>query len=305
MDPVLACGHLVPAEELRVPQSYPGCGGPNPSPADSHPGEIGPQIWAGRPGWTRLAMRHTVTSTGARVGAGSAWALRWAGEEGHGVVASAEAAKVVSDQVLVDRLRSTASVGGRADLCRPGPPVVVGHAQVGPPARDLGRLRGGRDAETWLGVLEGLDCFEGRSSLRTYVFTILVNRAKTKGVREHRTVPLSASSSEDGTVGPVVDPDRFQGPDGAYPGHWTSAGQPPDWHQPENRVVARETMSLVEQALEGLPERQRIVVTLRDVQGLSSDEACGILNLTAVNQRMLLHRGRSVLRAVLEDYYRA
>lgn len=209
-----------------------------------------------------------------------------------------------ADEMLVERLRS-GDEQTFVDLVRRWSPGMLRlarhHVSSDASAEDVVQ-------EAWLGVLEGLDRFEGRSSLRTYVFTILVNRAKTRGVREHRTVPmpavLSGSPSDDGSGGPVVDPDRFQGPDGDYPGHWTSTGQPQAWQQPENRAVARETMSLVEQALDGLPERQRIVVTLRDVHGLSSDEVCGLLDLTAVNQRMLLHRGRSALRTVLEGYYR-
>ncbi len=217
---------------------------------------------------------------------------------------SAHGAGVVSDRTLVDRLRA-GDEQTFIDLVRRWSPGMLRLAR-----RHVASDASAEDVvqEAWLGAIEGLDRFEGRSSLRTYVFTILVNRAKTRGVREHRTVPLSAAggwSSGDGTAGPVVDPDRFQGADGAYPGHWTSAGQPQHWHQPEHRAVARETLSLVERALDDLPERQRAVVTLRDVHGLSSDEVCGILNLTAVNQRMLLHRGRSALRAVLEDYYRA
>lgn len=215
-------------------------------------------------------------------------------------MASTEAARVGADEALVDRLRS-GDEQTFVDLVRRWSPGML----------RLARHHVGSDAsaedvvqEAWLGVLEGLHRFEGRSSLRTYVFTILVNRAKTRGVREHRTVPLPTAPSDDGSAGPVVDPDRFQGPDGDYPGHWTSAGQPQAWQQPENRAVARETMSLVERALDDLPERQRIVVTLRDVHGLSSDEVCGILHLSAVNQRMLLHRGRSALRTVLEAYYR-
>lgn len=206
----------------------------------------------------------------------------------------------VSDQELVDRLRS-GDEQTFVDLVRRWSPSMLRLAR-----RHVGSEASAEDVvqEAWLGVLEGLDRFEGRSSLRTYVFTILVNRAKTRGVREHRTVPVPAAASDDSSTGPVVDPGRFQGPDGDYPGHWTSAGQPQAWQQPENRIVARETMSEVERALDALPERQRIVVILRDVQGLSSDEVCGILQVTAVNQRMLLHRGRSALRAVLEDYYR-
>ncbi len=211
---------------------------------------------------------------------------------------SAHAPGAVTDQALVERLRA-GDEQTFIDLVRRWSPSMLRlarhHVASEASAEDVVQ-------EAWLGVLEGLDRFEGRSSLRTYVFTILVNRAKTRGVREHRTVPVMVA--DESSDGPVVDPDRFQGPDGAYPGHWTSAGQPQAWHQPENRVVARETMSLVERALDALPERQRIVVTLRDVQGLTSEEVCTILQVTAVNQRMLLHRGRSALRAVLEDYYR-
>ncbi len=215
-------------------------------------------------------------------------------------MASAEAARVTSDDVLVDRLRS-GDEQSFVDLVRRWSPAMLRLAR-----RHVASDASAEDVvqEAWLGVLEGLHRFEGRSSLRTYVFTILVNRAKTRGVREHRAVPLPMTSSDDGPADPVVDPARFQGPDGRYPGHWTSAGQPQAWQQPETRAVATETMSLVQRALADLPERQRIVVTLRDVHGLSSEEVCGILELTAVNQRMLLHRGRSALRSVLEDYYR-
>jgi len=215
-------------------------------------------------------------------------------------VASAEAARATSDQALVQLLRA-GDEQTFVDLVRRWSPGMLRlarhHVASDATAEDVVQ-------ETWLGVLEALDRFEGRSTLRTYVFTILVNRAKTRGVREHRTVPMSVTTTDDGGTGPVVDPDRFQGPDGDYPGHWISTRAPQAWQQPESRAVAAETMSLVERALHGLPERQRIVVTLRDVHGLSSDEVCGIMQVTAVNQRMLLHRGRSALRAALEDYYR-
>ncbi|MEO7981922.1 MAG: RNA polymerase sigma factor [Sporichthyaceae bacterium] len=159
--------------------------------------------------------------------------------------------------------------------------------------------------ETWLAVVRGLAGFEGRSSLRTWVFRILTNLAKTRGVREARTVPMS-SWGPDSDEPRTVDPDRFRGKGDAYPGHWTPLGSPARWEPgPEQSAVAAETRRLLADALHGLPERQRTVVTLRDVHGLDSDEVCGLLAVTAANQRVLLHRGRAKLRTVLEHYYRS
>jgi RNA polymerase sigma-70 factor (ECF subfamily) len=157
--------------------------------------------------------------------------------------------------------------------------------------------------DAWLGVLTGLPRFEGRSSLRTWTFAILVNRAKSRGVRESRTV-AAPSAADDGGDQPTVDPARFQGPDGAYPGHWTSTGEPVAWQQPERRALGYEAITLVERALDNLPPRQRAVVTMRDVHGVSADEACAVLEISAENQRVLLHRGRAALRTALEAYYR-
>ena len=155
--------------------------------------------------------------------------------------------------------------------------------------------------ETWLGVLRGIAAFEGRSSVRTWVYRILLNRARTRGVRDARTVPAGTLAPEDG--GPTVDPRRFRGPEDPYPGHWRS--HPPAWPSPEDRVVAGETRRRLAVALAGLPARQRIVVTLRDVEGYGSDEVCELLELSAANQRVLLHRGRAALRAALETYLTA
>src|SRR5829696_803717 len=156
--------------------------------------------------------------------------------------------------------------------------------------------------ETWLAVIRGLDGFEGRSSLRTWVFRILTNLAKTHGVREARSVPMS---SADGS-GPTVDPQRFRPADDELPHNWTPLGAPVQWQAgPEQAAVAGETRRFLGAALQDLPDRQRAVVTLRDVHGMSSDEVCATLDLTAANQRVLLHRGRARLRTVLEDYYRA
>jgi RNA polymerase sigma-70 factor (ECF subfamily) len=158
--------------------------------------------------------------------------------------------------------------------------------------------------DAWLGVVRGLATFEGRSTLRTWVFTILVNRARTRGSREARSIPLSSLARDDD--GPTVDPARFRGPEDPFPGGWTPTGVPPRWDaQPEARVLAGEAVRLLGAALTQLPPRQRVVVTLRDVQGLTSEEACEALGITAQNQRVLLHRGRAALRQALEDYYRS
>jgi RNA polymerase sigma-70 factor (ECF subfamily) len=161
--------------------------------------------------------------------------------------------------------------------------------------------------ETWLGVLVGIDRFEGRSSLRTWAFSILVNRARTHGVREARSVALSQLGRPDADGDcRSVDPDRFQGPDGEYPGHWTSVGAPVAWeNDPERGALAQEVRATLEAALETLPPRQRAAVTLRDVLGFGSDEACAALAVTPENQRVLLHRGRAALRTALAEYYRS
>lgn len=153
--------------------------------------------------------------------------------------------------------------------------------------------------DTWLAVLRGIDGFEGRSSLRTWVFRILANIAKTRGVRERRTVPMGSIAPEDS--GWTVDPDRFRGPDDRYPGGWKSF--PATWPSAEDGTVAREAHEVVLQAVATLPDMQRTVVTLRDVHGFGSDEVCELLDLTAGNQRVLLHRGRTRVRSRLEEFY--
>jgi RNA polymerase sigma-70 factor (ECF subfamily) len=153
--------------------------------------------------------------------------------------------------------------------------------------------------ETWLAVLSGIDRFEGRSSLKTWVYRILVNKAKTRGVREARTVPFSAVPPEGEES--AVPEDRFRGADDLWPGHWASPPRPLDT-VPEERLLAREARERIAEALETLPESQRVVVTLRDVAGWDSDEVCDALGLSEGNQRVLLHRGRAKLRAALERY---
>lgn len=149
--------------------------------------------------------------------------------------------------------------------------------------------------ETWIGVLNGIDRFEGRSSLKTWIFRILVNRAKTKGVRERRSVPFSSLEGDGEEHQPSVDPDRFDGGFwSAPPGSWVGI--------PEDRLLSAETRAVVDDAIAGLPATQRAVITLRDVQGLTSQETRDVLDLTEANQRVLLHRARSKVRARLEDY---
>jgi RNA polymerase sigma-70 factor (ECF subfamily) len=153
--------------------------------------------------------------------------------------------------------------------------------------------------ETWLGVLTGLERFERRASLRTWIFRIAINQAKTKGQRERRSVPFSAIEDS----GPGVDPDRLQPPEGRWPDHWATASRP--WEDPERRLLALEGRQRLRDALDLLPETQRMVVTLRDVEGLSATEVCVLLEITEINQRVLLHRGRARLRRELERYLAA
>jgi RNA polymerase sigma-70 factor (ECF subfamily) len=156
--------------------------------------------------------------------------------------------------------------------------------------------------EAWLGVLKGIGRFEGRSSLKTWLFRIVANTAKTRGVREARSIPFSALG-DDGGDEPAVDPDRFLGAGERFPGHW--AVPPESWAgAPENRLLAEETLGVIEQAIEKLPELQRAVITMRDVQGFSAEEVCNALDLTETNQRVLLHRARSRVRNALEEYMR-
>ncbi|MEP6892876.1 MAG: sigma-70 family RNA polymerase sigma factor [Gaiellaceae bacterium] len=156
--------------------------------------------------------------------------------------------------------------------------------------------------EAWLGVLSGIGRFEGRSSLKTWVFRILTNIAKTRGEREGRSVPFSSLASDDLESGePSVEPDRFL-PDGdRWAGHWASSPRRFD-AQPEGRLLASETMSVVQRVVETLPEVQRAVLTMRDIAGFPSEEVCDALGLSEVNQRVLLHRARSKVRAALETY---
>jgi len=147
--------------------------------------------------------------------------------------------------------------------------------------------------DAWVGVLRGIGRFEGRSSLKTWLFRIVANTAKTRGMREARSIPFSALAGEDEAA---VDPDRFLGADERFPGHWAVP--------PEGRVLAAEALDVIERAIERLPPAQRTVITLRDIQGLSAEEVRNALDLTETNQRVLLHRARSKVRSALEEYMR-
>jgi RNA polymerase sigma-70 factor (ECF subfamily) len=153
--------------------------------------------------------------------------------------------------------------------------------------------------ETWLAVIKGIDRFEGRSSLRTWIFRILTNQARSRGVRERRSVPASSLAEELGQ-GSSVALERFTGPVGR--GAW--ATPPVRWSElPEERVAAAATFAVVAETVQQLPEHQQRVLLLRDVEGWSSDEVCTLLDISEVNQRVLLHRARSKVRAALESAF--
>jgi RNA polymerase sigma-70 factor, ECF subfamily len=153
--------------------------------------------------------------------------------------------------------------------------------------------------DAWLAVLKGLDRFEGRSSVKTWIISIVINIAKTRGVREARTVPFAAMALAGEEA--AVEPERFRGANDAFPGHWWA--YPANWNErPEEVILGRETLQVVTDAIEGLPDAQRAVITMRDVAGCSPEEVCETLDLSDGNQRVLLHRARSHVRAALERH---
>ena len=157
--------------------------------------------------------------------------------------------------------------------------------------------------ETWVAVLEGLHRFEGRSSLKTWIFRILTNRAKTRAQREGRSIPFSSIADMNvDDAEPAVDPDRFR-PEGAqWAGGWKSF--PATWEElPEERVLSQETRGCIEKAVAALPPNQREIIILRDMEGWSSEETCQALHISEGNQRVLLHRARAKVRNALERYF--
>lgn len=158
--------------------------------------------------------------------------------------------------------------------------------------------------ETWIAVLRGIQGFEGRSSLKTWVFRILTNLAMRSGARERRSMPFSALVDAESSAEPTVDPDRFLPPDHPrFPGHW--ALMPTRWPTPEEGLLAGETREVIAAAIDELPPAQRTVIALRDVEGWSSEEVVEALQISAGNQRILLHRARGHVRNSIESYYGA
>jgi RNA polymerase sigma-70 factor (ECF subfamily) len=205
---------------------------------------------------------------------------------------------VADDHALVERLRA-GDEEAFMDLVARWSPSMLRVARMYVPSQAVAE-----DVvqETWLGVLTGIGRFEGRSSLRTWVFSILVNRARTRGERERRTVPFAALAREESEGDfAAVDPDRFVR-DGSQLGAWAA---PPVrwWEEPERALDSAEAVARIEEEIEKLPETQRMVITMRDVLGMSSEDVRSALDLTETNQRVLLHRARSKVRAGLEDYY--
>jgi RNA polymerase sigma-70 factor (ECF subfamily) len=156
--------------------------------------------------------------------------------------------------------------------------------------------------ETWLAVIRGIDRFEERSSLKTWIFRILVNRARTLGGRESRTTPFSSLQSAGEEEGPTVDPERFLADGHAFGGYWSV---PPTrfFELPEERVLNAESVAMIEQTIGELPARQQQVIRMRDVDGWGSEEVCACLGLSEANQRVLLHRARATVRSVLEAHF--
>ena len=154
--------------------------------------------------------------------------------------------------------------------------------------------------ETWIALLQGIGKFEGRSSLRTWLFTILINIAKERGIRDRKGVEVETKYA-----GATVDPSRFRPAGDRWPGHWKQHEQPsPFPDTPEGSVLATELTTVARRGLDALPDRQRVVVTMRDMLGFDSQEVCDLLGISMANQRVLLHRGRAAVRQALEDYLR-
>lgn len=200
------------------------------------------------------------------------------------------------DAALVDGLRA-GDEAAFAELMRLYGAGMLRVAQMYVPSRAIAEEV---VQEAWLGVLKGIGRFEGRSSLKTWLFRIVANTAKTRGVRESRSIPFS-SLGDGGADEPTVDPERFLGDGERFPGHWAV---PPQSWAPEGRLLAQEAMDVIEREIERLPPAQQAVITMRDVQGFTSEEVCNALDLTETNQRVLLHRARAKVRSALEEYMR-
>ncbi len=202
-----------------------------------------------------------------------------------------------SDQALVEALRSgdEAAYGALVEELTPAlTKLALAHVPSRAVAEEVVQ-------DTWVGVINGIDGFQGRSALRTWIFQILLNTARTRGKREKRTLPFASlrRRAEEGRDEPAVDADRFQGRRGEDSGAW--ARPPQEWQSPDVRLAGDQARQVLLQAIAALPPRQREVITLRDIQGYSAAEARNALDVSETNQRVLLHRARSKVRAALEQ----
>jgi RNA polymerase sigma-70 factor (ECF subfamily) len=208
-------------------------------------------------------------------------------------VPGARAAALPGDRELVDALKrgDEATFAALVDAWSPGlmrmARMYVRDRQV---AEEVVQ-------DTWIAVLRGIDRFEGRSSLKTWVYRIVMNTAKTRAQREARSIPFSAAAGADE---PSVDPDRFLGPDQRWPGGWALG--PTEWPTPEEELLSGETREVIMRAIDELPEAQKTVITMRDVEGIPADEVASALEISEGNQRVLLHRARSKVRRAIESH---
>jgi len=158
--------------------------------------------------------------------------------------------------------------------------------------------------DTWLAVIAGIDRFEERSTVKTWVYRILMNIARTRGARDQRTVPFADLAPDPDDDAPSFAPERFRGALSLYTGHWRPGAGPAPWdEQPEERLSAVQSLATVRAAIAALPDRQRAVISLRDVDGWTAAEVCDLLDLSEANQRVILHRARARVRQALEDRY--
>ena len=156
--------------------------------------------------------------------------------------------------------------------------------------------------DTWIGVVEGIDRFEGRSTVKTWLYKILIYRARARGERERRMTPMSALANDDSA--PSVPTERFRGSDALWAGHW--ATPPQRWDgDAEERLLAGEAREIIDAVIAELPPAQREVIVMRDLSHFTAAEVCDLLDVTEANQRVLLHRARSRVRAALEQYFDA
>lgn len=203
--------------------------------------------------------------------------------------------EIVDEATLIAALRD-GDEAAFAQLVDQYTPAMLGVARGYVPSREIAEEV---VQETWIALLKGIDSFEGRSSLRTWLFAVMINIAKRRGLRERRDADAAVAAFTGGTV----DPARFRTADDPYPGHWKQGEEPsPFPDTPEGSVLGNELVDVARRELDRLPERQRIVVTLRDMLGFDSSEVCELLDVSIANQRVLLHRGRAAVRQVLEDY---